>query len=142
MTDAREETQWKPLKAGAFMDGIGPVLAAKDADGGYIYALEVTEAHVNALGLVHGGVISALLDQAIAMVAWRAAERAPTVTVQMNTRFTGAAKPGARLEARALVKHQTGSMMFLDAEVTDSSHPDPRPVALATAIMKISRKAG
>lgn len=137
MTDAREENAWKPLKAGAFMENVGPLMAARDGEGGYVYALDTTQDHANALGLVHGGVITSMLDQAIAMVAWHAADRAPTVTVQMDTRFTGAARPGARLEARAKLRQATGSMMFLDAEVADGA----RIVALASAVMKISRKA-
>lgn len=137
MTDAREENAWKPLKAGAFMENVGPLMAARDGEGGYVYALDTTQDHANALGLVHGGVIASLLDQAIAMVAWHAADRAPTVTVQMDTRFVGAARPGARLQARAKLRQATGSMMFLDAEVADGA----RIVALASAVMKISRKA-
>ncbi|WP_417267612.1 PaaI family thioesterase [Celeribacter baekdonensis] len=133
----REERNWKPLKAGAFMQTIGPIEMARDADGGSLFALETTEAHANLLGLVHGGTITALLDQVIATVAWNAADRAPCVTVQMDTRFVGASEPGTRLEARAVLRQKTGSMLFLDAEVVDGK----RSIALASAVMKIIRKA-
>lgn len=132
----REEIIWKPLKAGGLMDKIGPVISARDEEGGFVYALETTTDHSNALGLVHGGVITSLLDQAIALVAWNAADRAPCVTVQLDTRFVSAAKPGVRLDARATVRETSGAMMFLDAEVLEGA----RVIALATAVMKISRK--
>ena len=137
MTQNREETIWKALNAGPFMGAIGPFEAARDGEGGYVYALQTGADHANAIGLVHGGVICSLLDQALAMVAWTAADRAPTVTVQMDTRFVGAARPGARLEARAQLRQRTGSMMFLDAEVTEAG----RAISLASSVMKISKRA-
>ncbi|MDK3016827.1 PaaI family thioesterase [Pseudodonghicola flavimaris] len=137
MTHPREEITWKPLQAGAFMDGLGPVKAARDVEGDFVYALDTTGAHANVLGQVHGGVIASLLDQTVAMVAWHTADRAPTVTVQMDTRFVAPAQPGVRLTARARLRHRTGGMMFLDAEISDGA----RLVALATAVMKIAGKA-
>lgn len=137
MTDTSEQRNWKPLNAGAFMAMLGPLTKARDADGCVAYALQTRSEHANAIGLVHGGVITTLLDQAIAMVAWEAVDRAPTVTVQLETRFVSAARPGTLLEARAKIRDRAGSMIFLDAEVFDGE----RVVALATAVMKISRKA-
>lgn len=119
------------------MATIGPLLAKRDEQGGFIYSLEAREEHTNAIGLVHGGVISSLLDQAISMAAWTAADRAPVVTLQLDTRFLRAAKPGALIEARATIRHRSGSMIFVDAEAVD----DAQTLALATAIMKISRGA-
>jgi len=138
LTELREENDWKPLNAGGFMAGIGPLYARRRQGGGFTYALEVGETHTNALGLVHGGVIAGLADQAIALVAWQAADRAPVVTVEMSTRFTDSARPGARLEAEAAVRQTSGSMMFVDAAVREGE----RTVALATAVMKITRKGG
>jgi uncharacterized protein (TIGR00369 family) len=132
-----EEINWKPLSAGAFMAAIGPLLTTRDGEDGFIYALETREEHANALGLVHGGVITGLLDQAISLVAWTAADRAPVVTVQIDTRFLVATKPGVILKARAQIRHIAGSMMFVDAEVADGT----QRIALATAIMKTARMA-
>jgi uncharacterized protein (TIGR00369 family) len=131
-----EERNWKPLKAGPFMASLGPLLVSRGGEGSFMYALETGEEHANALGLVHGGVISSLLDQVISMVAWTAADREPVVTMQLDTRFLRATKPGARLEAHAQIRHMAGSTIFVDAEVSR----DMEIVALATALMKISRR--
>ena len=138
MPNSGEERAWKPLKSGPFIDRIGPILAAREPDGSFVYGLQTGDDHANALGIVHGGVLTTLLDQAIAVNAWFAADRAPTVTVQMDTRFVSAARPGDFLEARATMRSRAGSVLYFDAEVTDAD----RPVALATAVMKISRKQG
>lgn len=102
------------------------------------YALQTDARHANPLGLVHGGVLTALLDQALALIAWEAAERQPTVTVQMDTRFLGAARPGDLLIARPRIRQLTRSLIFLDGEITVAD----RPVADATAVMKIQRRKG
>lgn len=136
MTQTGEARGFKPLNTGGFMGEIGPLLSRRDGEGGFVYALETDARHVNGIGLIHGGVTGALLDQAIAMLAWEASERAPTVTVQMDTRFLEAARPGDFLEARARLAHRAGSMLFLDGELRAGG----RPVAMATAVMKILRK--
>lgn len=118
------------------MDEIGPLRSLRTEDDQYVFAFQTDDRHGNAVGLVHGGVIATLLDQTIATVAWHAADRAPTVTVQLETRYVAAVRPGALLQARARLRHRAGSMMFLDAEVTDETSV----IALATAIMKASRK--
>lgn len=134
MPQHKEQTGWIELKAGPFMDRIGPVLRTRDLDGHTIYGFRTDPSHCNAIGTVHGGVLTSLLDQAIAIEAWNAADRCPTVTLQMDTRFMQAARAGDLLEACATLRHGTRSMLFVDAEV----HSGDRLVATATAVMKIA----
>lgn len=129
-----EVTGWKPLEVGGFMDGIGPLLATRSQEE-WRYGLDTDARHLNPIGLVHGGVTASLIDHAFAMVAWEASGRAPTATVQMDIRYLGAARKGDRLEASAVIRHQTGSMLFVDADV----HAAGRAIASASAIMKIIR---
>lgn len=136
MTQLTEQTGWKELKAGPFMDGIGPILKTRALDGRNIYGLRTDASHCNAIGSVHGGVVTGVLDQAIAIEAWNAANRQPTVTLQMDTRFVTAARAGDLLEARATLRHATRSMLFVDADL----HAGERLVATATAVMKIIAK--
>jgi len=129
---------WKPIRIEGFMGQIGPLLRSTGIEDRNTYGLQTNDGHKNHIGLVHGGVLTSLLDQVVAIVAWNAADRQPTVTVQMDTRFLGAARAGDFLEARARIRHNTRSLIFVEADITSSK----RPVASASAIMKISSHAG
>lgn len=133
MHKRNEHSGWKNLKAGPYMDGIGPVLRTKALDGSTLYGFQADASHSNAIGTVHGGVLASLLDQAIAVDAWNTANRQPTVTLQMDIRFVTAARAGDLLEASTTLRHGTRSMLFMDAEI----HADDRLVATATSVMKI-----
>ena len=132
MSDISVPPGWRIVKANGFMAHIGPLLCA-NADGvEKVFALQTTDVHSNHIGLVHGGVLTSLLDQAIAIVAWNAANRHPVVTIQMDTQFLAAAKAGEFLEARPRIRHAAGSLMFVEADLTCGS----TTVAIASAIMK------
>jgi len=128
---------WRNVAIDGFIDLIGPLMSRSENDQ-KIYGLQTGPQHVNAVGIIHGGVVTSLLDQTMAMEAWKAAKRQPTVTVQMDTRFIAAAKAGDLLETRVNIRHGTKSMMFVDADV----YCTDRLIATATAVMKIIRKAG
>ena len=62
-----------------------------------VMALDVEERHLNRAGVVHGGVISTLIDAVASHAgnyAANAAERVRSVTVSMSLQFVGQAKPG------------------------------------------------
>lgn len=129
---------WRELKIDGFMALIGPLLRASATDQEHSYALQTNESHKNHLGIVHGGVITSLMDQVIAISAWNAADRQPTVTVQMETRFLGVARVGDFLTIQPSIRQTTRSLMFVDADITC----DGRPIASASAVMKISKTSG
>ncbi|GGF78071.1 uncharacterized domain 1-containing protein [Mameliella alba] len=137
MTDT-DTGEWRPLDIKGFMALMGPLLRATDAGDRGTYGFQTDDRHGNHIGLVHGGVLTSLLDQAIAIRAWKAAERQPTVTVQMDSRFLGAARVGDFLKIRPEIRHATRSLIFVDAEI----HSGTGPVATASAIMKITSKTG
>jgi len=124
---------WRTVAVPGFIDLIGPLLRSTRADEKDLYALQTNDTHANPIGMIHGGVIAALLDQVMAISAWNAAGRQPTVTVQMDTRFLGSARAGDLLESRASVRHATRSLLFVDGEVSCAG----KPVASATTVMKI-----
>ena len=67
--------------------------------------------------IVHGGAIATLADEALASVAFTAAEEGETtVTVDLKVDFLRAAVPG-RLLARATVRHRTRRLAFCEATV-------------------------
>jgi uncharacterized protein (TIGR00369 family) len=130
--------EWREMKIDGFMTLIGPLLRTKDADQHCRYALQTNESHKNHLGIIHGGVLTSLLDQVIAITAWNAADRQPTVTVQMETRFLGVARAGDFLTLQPSIRQATRSLVFVDADITC----DDRLVASASAVMKISKTSG
>lgn len=129
---------WRELKLDGFMRHIGPLLKSTKPEDRRVYGLQMGERHKNGLGHIHGGVITSFLDQVIALEAWEAADRRPTVTVQMDTRFLSAAHIGDLLEARAQVRHATRSMMFVDADLCCGT----TSIACASAVMKIVKSTG
>ena len=52
-------------------------------------------------------------DHVLGLYVWAAADRAPNVTIQLNTHFLGAVSPGDFLELRGEVTRVTGSMVFV-----------------------------
>lgn len=129
---------WRALKMDGFMDHIGPLLRSTQPDARNTYGFQTLAMHKNPIGVIHGGVLTSLLDQVIAITAWKAAERQPTVTVQMDTRFLDAAQVGDFLEIHATIRHATRSLVFVDADITCG----PKMIATATAVMKISKQSG
>ncbi|MFY0634012.1 MAG: PaaI family thioesterase [Vannielia sp.] len=131
-----EETRvpegWREAEVQGLMHTIGPLLSFKDARGRR-FGLATDSRHANAVGRIHGGVITSLMDQVLAYEAWRAANRRPTVTVQMDTRFLAAARPGDFIEATAQVVQATRSMLFVEAQMVSGE----KPLARASAVLKI-----
>lgn len=67
--------------------------------------------------IVHGGAIATLADEALASVAFTAAEEGETtVTADLKVDFLRPAVPG-RLLARATIRHRTRRLAFCEATV-------------------------
>ena len=67
--------------------------------------------------IIHGGAIATLADEALASVAFTAAEEGETtVTADLKVDFLRPAMPG-RLIARATVRHRTRRLAFCEATV-------------------------
>ncbi|WP_417669606.1 PaaI family thioesterase [Roseibium sp.] len=125
---------WKPMKSVGLMEAIGPLYSRRSEDG-WRYRLQTGAHHANAVGLVHGGTLTALADQVMSLAAWQAADRQPVVTIQMDTTFLSAAKPGDFLEAEARVVTRKGLMIFLEATIT----VEDELVLKASCVMKVTR---
>ena len=67
--------------------------------------------------VVHGGAIATLADEALASVAFTAAEEGETtVTADLKVDFLRPARPG-RLVARATVRHRTRRLAFCETTI-------------------------
>ncbi|MDF0599269.1 PaaI family thioesterase [Psychromarinibacter sp. C21-152] len=134
LTDAPLPDGWKAMRIGGLWDAIGPLLARRDGDS-WRYGLQTDARHANPVGLIHGGTLTALLDHAMTLIALTANDKQPAVTVQMETRFLSAARPGDLLEADARLDRRTGSMMFLSCTLSVAGDE----IATGSAIMKAAR---
>jgi acyl-coenzyme A thioesterase PaaI-like protein len=95
-------------------------------------------AHCNSRGMVHGGLIAALADNAMGLscvAALHAEGRTVSglVTVNLATDFIGAAKLGAWLATETDFVKTGGTLAFAGAKV----HADGEIIARATATFKI-----
>lgn len=101
--------------------------------------LFLADQHCNSRGLVHGGLIAALSDNAMGLscvVGLAAAGRDAgkgLVTVSLGTDYLGSAKLGEWLEIDPEPVKVGGSICFARAIIRS----DDRPVAMANATFKI-----
>ena len=113
---ALQAAGWKQRALGGFIDTAGPLWTRKE-EAGFAYGILVEERHLNPGAIVHGGMLGTLMDHAISTVAWQACERAPCITVQLDTHFVGAVKSGEFAQARAEVAHRTRGLIFMRGSV-------------------------
>lgn len=83
-----------------------------------VICLDIAPTHLNLLGLVHGGVLMSLLDNAMGLVVMLTETNERAVTATMNTHFL-ASRTGGLLLCEAVLIHRTGRTLTLEAEVKD-----------------------
>jgi len=103
-----------------------------------ILGLRAKEVHCNSRGFVHGGLISALADNAMGLsVARRLGDLASLVTVNLTLDFLGSAFVGQWLEFDTVFVKPGGTLSFTQAFVT----ADGQPCARASAVFRVVRKS-
>lgn len=129
--DAAVPPGWRKRTLPGFAGLIGPLWVRKGEDG-WAYGLLTTSDHLNPAGVVHGGLLTALLDHGISAIAWEALGRRACVTVQLDTHFLASARAGQFLEVRGRVARATSSLVFMQGELST----DVEVVATAVAVLK------
>ena len=113
-------------------------LYSRKAEGAVVIGLEAGPAHTNSRGFVHGGLISALADNAMGLSCGRALEGGPSlVTVTLAVDFLGAAAIGQWIEVTPRVARAGSTLCFAEATVT----ADGEPCARAHATFRVVRRA-
>ena len=113
-------------------------LYSRKTEGAVVLGLEVTKAHTNSRGFVHGGLISALADNAMGLsCSHRLGGEASLVTVNLTLDFLGSAQIGQWLEFTTAFVKNGGTLSFAQAFVT----ADGQPCARANGVFKVMRKA-
>lgn len=99
----------------------------------WAYGLLATADHLNPAGVVHGGLLTALLDHGLSAIAWQALDRRPCVTVQLDTHFLAPARAGQFLEVRGQLLRATSSLVFMRGELSVAGNV----VATGAAVLKV-----
>jgi uncharacterized protein (TIGR00369 family) len=102
---------------GTFWDYLG-CKALEVAPERTVIALETEKKHLNAINIVHGGVLSSLLDNAMGLAVMSALPGRKTVTTNLNVHFVASLGVGT-LTATATVLHTTRSTLTVQATVAD-----------------------
>lgn len=115
-----------------------PLFALETADAVQL-ALEIRQAHCNSRGFAHGGLISALADNAMGLSAVRQARRQPgaekagAVTVALTLDFIDTAGVGDCVEFCPTVLKVGRTLAFVDCRVICGE----RPIARASATFRM-----
>ena len=104
------------LKPG-FMRHNGGVLFRSISETEYEFKSIITENHLNAAGITHGGYLSALIDAGAGTAAHRSAENAPCVTVSLDLKFIGISKIGDEIIGHVKILKKTKTLVFLFCEL-------------------------
>lgn len=85
-----------------------------------VIALEAKPHHLNVIGIVHGGVLSTLLDNAMGLAVMVSRPQDKVVTTNLNMHFMAPLKEG-RLIVTAEIVHQSRKMITASGRVTDEA---------------------
>jgi uncharacterized protein (TIGR00369 family) len=118
-----EPAAFDPARAGwriisnntAFGDLVGPIwrLDGERPRFGFVVAAK----HLNRTGILHGGMLMTLADNAMAIAAREAIGSKRHATIELNIQFVGGVKLGEFVEAYPEVVRATRSLMFMAAKM-------------------------
>jgi uncharacterized protein (TIGR00369 family) len=111
---------------------IGPVFE-RGAPGEKTFALPIDERHVNARGVIHGGMLMTFADCALGQAVWDVTDRAPSVTLNMQGQFLKTARTGDVVLVKPELIRRTNAFVFMrgDFKVKDE------PVFAVTSVWKL-----
>ena len=113
MSKKFEQISIKP----GFMKHNGGVLFRTISENEYEFKSIISENHLNAAGITHGGYLSALIDAGAGTAAHRTAENAPCVTISLDIKFIGASKVGDEIIGNVKILKKTNTLVFLFCEL-------------------------
>jgi uncharacterized protein (TIGR00369 family) len=77
------------------------------------FAFRVDERHVNRRGVLHGGMLLTFADMALGAAAWDVTDRAPCVTLGMQTQFLKPVRLGDIVDVQPQLMRRTRALLFL-----------------------------
>ena len=121
-----------------FMKHNGGLLFRNVSENEYQFKTIIKENHLNAVGITHGGFISAVVDAGAGTAAYRIAGNNPCVTISLELKFISVVKLGQELIGKVKIQKKTKSMVFLTCELIAEN----KIVATASGVWKILKLAG
>ncbi len=100
-----------------FMKHNGGILFKNLSETEYEFKSIITENHLNAAGITHGGYLSALIDAGAGTAAHRVSGNSPCVTISLDIKFIGSSKIGDEIIGFTKIQKKTNSLVFLTCEL-------------------------
>ena len=104
------------LKPG-FMKHNGGVLFRNISETEYEFKSTISENHLNASNITHGGYLSALIDAGAGTAAHRCADNSPCVTISLDLKFISTTKIGDEIIGNVKILKKTKTLVFLFCEL-------------------------
>ena len=119
-------------RRGAFWRMSGPYFE-RGTDDAVEHAFLAREDHCNALGFVHGAMISAFIDGLLARAARGRREGPTAVTVHLSIDFQTMARVGEWVEGAARITHSGRDLVFVEGR----AHAAGRNVVRASGVFRL-----
>ncbi len=113
-----------------------PLYAKREGET-FSLGLRIAHSHCNARGLLHGGVISALADNAMGLACVTRMRGVSALTVSLSVDFLSVGRSGQWLEVRAVPAKLGRTLAFADARI----EADGEMIAKAAATFRIIEAA-
>ena len=107
MSEKFEQISLKP----GFMKHNGGLFFREISETEYEFKCLISENHLNAAGITHGGYLSALIDAGAGTAAHRSAYNAPCVTISLDLKFIGASKVGDEIIGNVKILKKTKTIL-------------------------------
>ena len=120
------------LKPG-FMKHNGGVMFRTISETEYEFKSTISENHLNAAGITHGGYLSALVDAGAGTAAHRSADNAPCVTISLDLKFISASNKGDEIIGNVKILKKTNTLVFLFCELKCNN----KTITSASGVWKI-----
>ena len=113
MSNKFEQISLKP----GFMKHNGGLLFRNISENEYEFKSTISNNHLNAAGITHGGYLSALIDAGAGTAAHRSADNAPCVTISLDIKFIGSSKVNDEIYGNVKILKKTKTLVFLFCEL-------------------------
>jgi uncharacterized protein (TIGR00369 family) len=107
---------YEPFPFGGYETLVGP-LYHREQDGRWQFAFRAVAHHINAIGRLHGGMLTTFADHTLSGIVFHHLGRRPCVTVQLVCSFIASAREGEWIEGEGEVIRAVSSTVFARGRV-------------------------